>query len=74
MQRRLAWARLRAAGRAPSGSVAALESLVDGIDDLLADIQPDLSPGRRAACDSAVAAAHELRWAVETLPPETATQ
>jgi hypothetical protein len=74
LHRRLAWARLRAADRAPSSSVAALESLVEGFDDLLADIQPEISPGRRAAYDSAAAADHDLRWTVQNMPPVPATR
>lgn len=74
LQYRLAWARLRAADDPPNDPGAPLKNLADAIDDLQADIQPELSPGRRAASNSALAAAQQVLWAAESLPPEMAAK
>jgi len=74
VQNRRAWARLRAADRSPDGSIAPLNRLVELIDGVVADLQPEVSPRRRAAHDGAVAAAQEVRWAMSILPPDLAAR
>ena len=70
VQNRRAWSGLRAADRSPDGSVARLDRLSELIDGVVADLQPEVGPRRRAAHDRAVAAAQEVRWAAAFLPPE----
>ena len=74
VQNRLAWAGLRAADRSPDGSVAPLDRLAELIDGVVADLQPEVSPRRRAAHDGAAAAAREVRWAMAILPPDSAAR
>jgi len=71
---RLAWARLRTADRSPDGSVAPLDRLTELIDGVLADLQPEISPRRRAAHESAAAAGQEVRRATGVLPPDLASR
>jgi hypothetical protein len=52
------------------GFVAPLQNLAESLGVLLADIQPELGPRRRAAGDRVVSARQLLRRAIDTLPPE----